>query len=232
MSKIRLMIADDYPIVREGLVAMLSTCEDIKIIGACEDVETATQMILTGNPDIILMEIKIGAIDGIDAAKQIIAQRPEIKIIFLTVFEDAKFMSLAVQAGADGYILKHVSSEKLIDYIKRVYLGEKIYEPCVFNTIIDDYVRLSQMNANDEVEEKTVQFTPREKEVFFYLTKGMTNKELSLVTNLSVDTIKTHLQNMFRKLDVKNRSQAISQGLKYINLAQFGFESQNLKNVQ
>lgn len=217
MSKIRLMIVDDHPMIREGLVVMLSSCEDIKIIGTCEDGDRANQIVRISNPDVILMDIKIGAINGIDVAKQIIAQCPRTKIIFLAVIEDTKFMRQALQAGADGYILKHVSSEKLIDYIKRVYLGEKIIDPTVINSIINDYIKLSQMNSPDENKEKTIQFTPREKEIFFYLTKGMTNKELSVVTHLSVDTIKTHLRNIFRKLEVKNRSQAINQGSKYID---------------
>jgi len=237
MSKIRLMIADGYQVVREGLVAMLRSCEDINIIctcdGSCGDVEIANQTVLKKNPDVILLEIKVGEIDGIDVARRLAAQRPEIKVIFLTVFEDSKFMSLAWQAGANGYILKHVSSEVLIDDIKRVYMGEKIFAPSVINIMVDDYVRLFQMTPpRDETEEKIIQFTPREREIFFYLTQGMTNKELSLATNLSVDTIKTHLQNIFRKLEVRNRSQAVNKGLKYKNLSQLGFGLKDLQNVQ
>ena len=218
MSKINLMIVDDHPMIREGLATMLCTCEDISIVGSCEDGEEANRLARTMNPDVILMDIQMGATNGIDVAKQIIGERPEIKVIFLTVFEDTEFMRMALQAGANGYILKHVSREKLIDSIRRVYLGEKIIDPTVINNIVNDYIKLSHLAGTPEdAKEQTIQFTPREKEIFFHLTKGMTNKEISVVTHLSVDTIKTHLRNIYRKLNVKNRSQAINQGTKYVN---------------
>lgn len=218
MSQISLMIVDDHPMIREGLATMLGACEDISIVGSCADGEEANRLARMINPDLILMDIKMGATNGIEAAKQIIKERPDIKIIFLTVFEDAEFMRQALQAGAAGYILKHVSREKLIDSIRRVHLGETIIDPAVFNTIVNDYIKLSQLaGIPGETKEQPVQFTPREKEILFHLTKGMTNKEISVVTHLSVDTIKTHLRNIFRKLNVKNRSQAINQGIKYCN---------------
>lgn len=219
MSRINLMIVDDHPMIREGLATMLCTCEDIHIVGSCEDGEEANRLACTANPDVILMDIQMGTTNGIDVAKQIIEKRPEIKVIFLTVFEDAEFMRLALQAGANGYILKHVSREKLIDSIRRVYMGEKIIDPTVINTIVNDYIKLSKIAGKEQdTKEQMIQFTPREKEIFFHLAKGMTNKEISVVTHLSVDTIKTHLRNIYRKLNVKNRSQAINQGTKYINL--------------
>lgn len=225
MSKISLMIVDDHAMIREGLATMLSSCEDIQIVGSCEDGEEANCLACTINPDVILMDIKMGATSGIEAAKKIKEKRPDIKIIFLTVFEDAEFMRQALQAGANGYILKHVSREKLIDSIRRVYRGEKIIDPKVINTIVNDYIKLSQMaGVSEESKEQTIQLTPREKEIFFHLTKGMTNKEISVATHLSVDTIKTHLRNIFRKLNVKNRSQAINQGAKYFNSFQFNYD--------
>lgn len=218
MSKINLMIVDDHPMIREGLATMLSTCEDINIVGSCGDGEEANRLACKINPDVILMDIKMGVTNGIDAAKKIKNENPKIKIIFLTVFEDTEFMRQALQAGADGYIIKHVSREKLIESIRQVYLGEKIIDPAVINSIVNDYIKLSQLaGMPDDNKAQTVQFTPREKEILFHLTKGMTNKEISVVTHLSVDTIKTHLRNIFRKLDVKNRSQAINQGIKYFN---------------
>jgi len=219
LANINLMIVDDHPMIREGLATMLCNCEDIRIVGSCEDGAEANRLACTENPDVILMDIQMGATNGIDVARQIIEQRPEIKVIFLTVFEDTEFMRLALQAGASGYILKHVSREKLIDSIRRVYTGEKIIDPSVMNTIVNDYVELSRIAGKPEESKKqAIQFTPREKEIFFHLAKGMTNKEISVVTHLSVDTIKTHLRNIYRKLNVKNRSQAINQGTKYVNL--------------
>ncbi|AGL02120.1 response regulator [Desulfoscipio gibsoniae] len=224
MSKINLMIVDGHTMIRKGLTAMLSTCEDIHIVGSCEDSEEANRMARRINPNVILMDMKMGDINGIDTAKQIIEDRPDIKIIFLTVFENMEFMRQALQAGADGYILRHVSREKLIDSIRRVSLGEKIIDPTVINTIVNDYIKLSQVAIIPESTQKqTIKFTSREKEVYSHLAKGLTNKEISTATNLSVNTIKTHLRNIFRKLHVKNRSQAINQGKKYFNSVHYNY---------
>jgi len=218
MSQIKLMIVDDHPMIREGLATMLGTCEDISIVGACQSGDEAHQQAPIIHPDIILMDIKMKGTNGIDAARQIFKTSPEIKIIFLTVFEDAEFMRQALQVGAVGYILKNVTKEKLIESIRRAHRGETIIDPTVFNTIVDDYIKLSHL-AEESGEDKAQQleFTPREKEILYHLTMGMTNKEISATTHLAVDTIKTHLRNIFRKMAVKNRSQAINHGIKYFN---------------
>ncbi len=218
MPQIKLMIVDDHPMIREGLTTMLGTCEDINIVGVYENGNEANQYAPLINPDIILMDIKMKGTDGIEAARQIIKICPEIKIIFLTVFEDAEFMRQALQVGAAGYILKHVTREKLIESIRRTHRGETIIDPTVFNTIVDDYIKLSHL-AEEPSEDRSqkLELTPREKEILYHLTMGMTNKEISATTHLAVDTIKTHLRNIFRKMAVKNRSQAINYGLKYFN---------------
>ncbi|KAF1085762.1 Response regulator protein VraR [Sporotomaculum syntrophicum] len=218
MSQIRIMIVDDHPMIREGLATMLATCDDINIVGACESGDEANIHAPQMQPDIILMDIKMKGTNGIDAAKQILKNLPQVKIIFLTVFEDAEFMRQALQVGAVGYILKNVTKEKLIESIRRAHRGETIIDPTVFNTIVNDYIKLS--NLAEETEEDAppkLDFTPREKEILYHLTMGMTNKEISATTHLAVDTIKTHLRNIFRKMSVKNRSQAINHGIKYFN---------------
>jgi DNA-binding NarL/FixJ family response regulator len=212
------MIVDDHTMIRNGLAVMLGTCENIHIVGSCENGEEANRLARQINPNVILMDMKIGTSQGIDAAKQIIEECPNTKIIFLTVSENALVMHQALRVGADGYILKHVSREKLIDIIHRVYLGEKIIDPTVVNSIVNDYIKLAKAAIKiEDTKKEPIQFTSREKEVFSHLTKGMTNKEISAATHLSVNTIKTHLRNIFRKLDVRNRSQAINRGTKYFN---------------
>lgn len=222
MSSINLMIVDDHPMIREGLVTMLSTNEDIIVVGNCGDAEEAGRMALTHRPDIILMDIKMEGTNGIEAAKQILNKQPDIRIIFLTVFEDTEFVRQGLQAGASGYILKHVSQEKLIDSIHRVHQGETVIDPGVFNRIVNDYVKYSKSNEQRQLEEASpiVELTPREREILHFLIKGMTNKEISAATHLAVDTIKTHLRNIFRKMGIKNRSQAITQGLKILKINQ------------
>jgi DNA-binding NarL/FixJ family response regulator len=211
------MIVADHQMIREGLVAMLNPCEDIRVVGAFEGDETINQVIRANDPDVVILENRMRVINSVTVAEEIIAQRPQKKVIVVNVFEDSNYMCQALQAGVDGYIPKYVSSEKLIDSIVRVYQGEKIICAALINDVVNEYVKLSQLKPIGGSSEKTIQFTSREKEILYYLAKGMTNKELSAVTHSSVDTVKTHLRNIFRKLDVKNRCQAVTQCSKYIS---------------
>jgi len=223
---IKLLIVDDHPMVREGLVAMLGNCMDIEIVGSCHSSEEAQHMAKALEPDVILMDIKMKGVNGIETARQILAYFPHIKVIFLTVFEDTESIRLALQSGAAGYLLKHITREKLTDTINRVYRGEIIIDQSVFHQIVSDYTRLSKRVSDDaEIKEAHLHketgkqnqermLTPREQEILYHLARGLTNKEISTATNLAVDTVKTHLRNIFRKLGVKNRTQAISQAVK------------------
>lgn len=214
---IKLLIVDDHPMVREGLAAMLSDCKEIVLLGSCSNSEEAIKAAIEKEPNIILMDIKMEGKNGIETTKEILLLKPQIKIIFLTVFEDTESIRQALQSGAAGYILKHVSREKLIETIKRVFDGETVIDQSIFHQIVDDYTRLSKKVAekrNTPQKENIEELTPREQEILQHLVKGLTNKEISTATNLAVDTVKTHLRNIFRKFGVKNRTQAITQAMK------------------
>jgi DNA-binding NarL/FixJ family response regulator len=220
--QIKILVVDDHALIREGLIYMLSTCEDITVVDDCGDAEEAHRISLLIKPDIILMDIKLDRVNGIEAAKQILNDLPDTKIMFLTIFEDTEFVKQALETGAAGYVLKHITKDKLIETIKRVYRGERIIDPAIFKQIVDDYIKLTNpCNFSKEKSETTVQnieLTPREQEILYLLVKGMTNKEISVTTHLAIDTVKTHLRNIFRKLGVKNRSQATTIGMQIFNL--------------
>ena len=223
MLRIGVMIISDLQMIREGLVAMLRPCQDIEVVNACEFGETIYQTTQAYDPDVILMDNRMRAANGANVVEQMLAQRPQTKIIIINVFKDANTMCRDLQAGVHGYIPKYVSSDKLIDSIKQVYQGEKVFCSYLVNKMICNCSNLSQINhmvEPVEPKEKTIRFTSREKEILLYLAKGMTNKELSVATHLSVDTVKTHLRNIFRKLDVKNRYHAVTHSSKHINLTQ------------
>jgi len=231
---IKILIVDDHPMVREGLSNMLENCDEISIAGSCGNSEEAIAKAHEFAPDVILMDIKMEGLNGIETAKQILAQKPEIKIIFLTIFEDTESIRLALQSGASGYILKHVSRQNLIDTIKRVHGGETIIDQSVFRQIVNDYTRLSKKLTEIkplDKDEKRVELTPREQEILRQLVKGLTNKEISSATNLAVDTVKTHLRNIYQKLQVKSRTQAISLAMKLSrNSAESLFVIENADN--
>jgi DNA-binding NarL/FixJ family response regulator len=212
------MVVDNHPMVREGLVAMLSPYQDIEMVGACADGREAVATARATNPDVILMDIKMGGLNGFETTRLILSQQPNTKVIFLTIFEDAEAIRQALQAGGSGYILKQVSQEKLAEAIRRVHQGEKVIDPDLLGRVVSDYARLAQSltlpRPQPEGEPAGEELTAREKEILKYLVQGLTNKEIAATTYLATDTIKTHLRNIYRKLGVKNRSQAISATLK------------------
>lgn len=213
MSVVKLFIVDDHPMIREGLTAMLSPYQDIRIVGSYSSAAEALDAISMNIPDVVLMDIKMGKMNGIEAAREMTAMVPGIKIIMLTIYEDAESVRLSLQAGAIGYMLKQASHEKLAESIRQAFSGETVIDPSLLSQLVTDYARLAQ---NFSVQPKNIvandnkELTPREDEVLQHLAKGLTNKEISANTHLAVDTVKTHLRSIYRKLGVMNRSQAIS----------------------
>lgn len=209
------MIVDDHPMVREGLVAMLSHYEDIEVVATCADGNEALEKVAETDPDVVLMDIKMGGLNGFETTRMLLERKPEAKVVFLTIFEDAESIRQALQAGGSGYILKQVTQDKLAEAIRRAYQGEKVIDPELFGRVVSDYARLAQGSASSsEKAAAVVDLTVREKEILKYLVQGLTNKEIAAATHLATDTIKTHLRNIYRKLGVKNRSQAISAALR------------------
>lgn len=144
MSVIKIFIVDDHPMIREGLATMLSPYQDIHIAGSYSSATEVLEAINTNVPDVILMDIKMGKMNGIEATRQIMAMVPGIKIIMLTIYDDAESVSLSLQAGASGYMLKEATPAKLAESIRRAYNGETVIDPSLLNQLVTDYTRLAQ----------------------------------------------------------------------------------------
>lgn len=214
MSNIKLLIVDDHPMIREGLVAMLGPNQDIDIIGCCSDGEEALEFVTRNVPDVVLMDIKMKKMNGIEATREITTVVPGIKVIMLTILEDAESVRLSLQAGATGYMLKQATQEKLIESIYQAYRGETVIDPALIDQLVNDYARMAQGSLNLSrtlTKNSNKNLTPREDEILKYLSQGLSNKEISAKTHLAVDTVKTHLRSIYRKMGVKSRSQAISE---------------------
>ncbi|MFZ5651920.1 MAG: response regulator transcription factor [Bacillota bacterium] len=214
MNAINLLIVDDHPMIREGLVVMIAPYPDIKIVGICSNGREAIEAVERGVPDVILMDIKMGNVNGFEATREIVSSHPRVKVIMLTVYEDAESIRLALQAGASGYILKQVSRERLVESIRLAYKGETVIDPEMLNHLVASYTRLVQdyvIRNHSSAADESGDLTPREREVAKFLTNGLTNREISVQTHLSQDTVKTHLRNIYRKIGVKNRFQAITE---------------------
>ncbi|MCL6447300.1 MAG: response regulator transcription factor [Armatimonadetes bacterium] len=199
MSIIKLLVIDEHLVIREGLAVMLASYPDLQLIGTCGSTLEAFEFLTHTVPDVILMDIKIGGKNGLEATREIKARFPDIKILILTIYEDMDSVRLSLQAGATGYILIDVSQEELVESIRRIYQGEVVIDSAVFTQF------------KKRVGSKSGELTMRESEVLKYLAQGLTNKEISIKTHLATATIKTNRRNIYRKLGVKkNRSQVIN----------------------
>lgn len=214
MSTINLLIVDDFPMIREGLVAMITPYPDITIVGTCTDGREAIEAVERGAPDVILMDIRMKNVNGLEATREIVSRCPGVKVIILTIYEDVESFRLALKAGASGYILKQTSREKLVDSIRLAYGGETVIDPTMLNQLVTSYTRLIQdydTRNRFSAAGESRDLTSREREVANFLALGLTNKEICARMHLSIDTVKTHLRNIYRKIGVNNRSQAITE---------------------
>ncbi|MGM0922131.1 MAG: response regulator [Bacillota bacterium] len=200
---IRLLIADDHKVVRRGLHFFLSTQKDIEIVGEAEDGEEAVKMVRTLLPDVILMDLSMPIMNGVDATKEIRTFNEQIKIIILTSYADQDHVIPAIQAGASGYQLKDVEPDELVHTIREVLKGESKLHPKVTSHVMS---HLMQSNQKDE--KLLTPLTNRENDVLKEIAKGKSNKEIAASLYITEKTVKTHVSNILSKLSLSDRTQA------------------------
>jgi DNA-binding NarL/FixJ family response regulator len=202
MKPARLFIVDDHVIVRKGILMFLNTEPSIEIVGEAEDGQHAIQRACSLKPDVILMDLVMPQGSGIEAIAQLKQCLPEVKIIVLTTFNDDERVNAAIEAGADGYLLKDADGEALLRAIRAVLKGEMPLHPSVAAHFVKNLTKTHSANGND------YNLTEREKETLQLLTKGMTNKAIAKTLKLSEGTIKIHVSNILSKLNVTSRTEA------------------------
>lgn len=207
MGSIKVLIADDHVLVREGLRKLLELDENIEVMTEVGDGQGAINIARKAKPDVILMDVNMPGTDGIVATKVIKREYPSIKIIALTIYEDEEVVEM-VRAGVSAYVLKDVAGSELVDTIHRVMQGEIVIHPRVANRLV------RELNRSDS-KKNEVRLTKREKDVLDLLVKGNTNKEMADSMFISEKTVKNHLTSIFRKLGVKDRTQAAVYALKH-----------------
>ncbi len=205
MRTIKVLIVDDQVLICDGIAKLLEGEKEIEVVGKAyggqEAIEKAEQL----NPDIILMDIRMPDIDGISATKAIKTKNPSIQVIAISVYEEDSLIMEMFRAGAVGYILKDISLENLVNAIKNVYRGTTMINPRISRKLLN---LLSQNQNLGEV------LTPRELEILREVAKGKSNKEIGETLYISESTVKTHISNIFQKLGIKNRSEAILYAIK------------------
>jgi DNA-binding NarL/FixJ family response regulator len=200
---IRILIADDHHVVRRGLTFFLKTQKDIEIIGEAGNGSEAVELARTLKPDLILMDLVMPEMDGIQATKMIKTEMPEIKIMMLTSFSDQDHVIPALEAGASGYQLKDIEPDELINCIRKIMSGENQLHPKATSHLL---ANLSNKESN--VRNLLEQLTKRELDVLKEIAKGKSNKEIASTLFITEKTVKTHVSNLLAKLELADRTQA------------------------
>ena len=205
------MLAEDHAVVREGTRKLLESQPDFEVVGEAGDGEEAVELTKQLHPEVVIMDITMPKLSGIEATKQIKALYPSTAVLVLTGYDYDEYVFALIEAGAAGYLLKEATGDELIDAIRLVKAGEPAVHPRIMRKILDHLRTPVQEPAEIATAES---LTEREMEVLRWAVKGMSNKEIADALCLSVRTIQAHLQNIFNKLGVGSRSEAIVYALK------------------
>jgi DNA-binding NarL/FixJ family response regulator len=211
---IKTIIAEDQELIRKSLKIVLESISDISIIGMAANGKEAVDLCEKENPEIVLMDIQMPEMDGVKATEEIKKRMPHIKVIILTTFQDINYVMNALNAGAEGYILKAVDPHFLVSGIQMVYYGgslipqelaKEVFQS--FNSIEDKSIREQSLGVN------TYELNQQELKILNYLAQGLSNKAISERMFLSLGTVKNYISHIYSKLDVKNRSSAIMKAI-------------------
>lgn len=205
---IRVMLVDDHEMVRIGVSAYLSIQEDIEVVGEAENGLIGYEKALDLRPDVILMDLVMDVMDGIESTKAILKDWPEAKIIIVTSFIDDEKVYPAIEAGAAGYLLKTSSAQEIAEAIRATFRGERVLEPEVTTKMME---RLAQKNRPVLHED----LTNREREIILLIAKGRSNQEIADELFITLKTVKTHVSNILAKLEVEDRTQAAIYAFKH-----------------
>jgi len=205
MDKLRVFVADDHAVLRDGLKALVNAQPDMEIVGEADNGRTAHEQAKELIPDILLMDISMPGLNGVQATELIKADCPEIKILALTAYKDRSYLNQLLKIGASGYVLKLSAADELIDAIRAVAAGGIYLDPQMADRITEEYVRSQFLKG--EVRQR--ELTAREEEVLRLIAQGYSNKEISNELKIAVKTVESHKANIMQKLELKNRTEIV-----------------------
>jgi two-component system response regulator NreC len=202
---IRLLVADDHTLFRKGICALLESEADLTIVGEAENGRDATRLAGALKPDVVLMDIAMPLLNGLEATRQIKREHPEIRVLVLTMYDHEEYFRQMLEVGASGYIIKRAAAAELVSAIHAVYNDEAVLSPAITRLLLEDY--LAHEKGHDENDPNAL--SSREREVLQLIAEGMTSREIAEMLNLSIKTVQSHRTSLMQKLDLHDRGDLI-----------------------
>ena len=206
MARIRILLADDHTLFRQGVKTLLATETDMEVIGEAADGIGAVEKAAELKPDVILMDIGMPGPSSFETTRQILKNRPETKVLFLTMYDDEDYLVESMEVGASGYVLKDCPAAQLVAAVRDVWRGGSYLSPRMLSQLVDDF--RTRVKSTERMP-RFATLTPREKEILKMLAEGNTVKEVASQLDLSVKTVEAHKFNLMRKLDIHNKAQLV-----------------------
>jgi two-component system, NarL family, response regulator LiaR len=206
MDKIKIVIADDHAVVREGTRTLLEREPDMEVVGEAGDGEEALRLLEKLKPDVAILDISMPKLSGIEVTRQIKTRQPSLAILILTAYDNDEYVFALLEAGAAGYLLKDVPSREVVDAVRAVFSGESVLHPAIARKVIKRAITGSTKTAEVKSE---IELSDREKEVLKLAAKGLNNKEIADSLCISIRTVQGHINSIFHKLGVGSRTEAI-----------------------
>lgn len=205
MNKIRILLADDHTILRNGIRSLLEDEPDMEVIGEAEDGHNAVKLACQLEPDVVVMDIAMPILNGLEATQQIKNACPQIKVLILTMHDNEEYIRQVLSTGAMGYILKDAAARELMGAIRAVYRGEAVLSPAITRLVIEDYLRW----GNVQIDNSSNGLSQREREVLQLIAEGYTNKQIAEILCISIKTVQAHRTSLMQKLDLHDRGDLI-----------------------
>jgi len=206
MARIRILLADDHTLFRQGVKTLLATESDMEVVGEAADGGSAAEKAAELKPDVVLLDIGMPGPSSFETARQIRRNRPETRILFLTMYDDEDYLVEGMEVGASGYVLKDSPATQLVAAVRDVFRGGSYLSPRMLSQLVDDF--RTRVKGAERLP-RFATLTPREKEVLKMLAEGNSVKEVACQLNLSVKTVEAHKFNLMRKLDIHNKAQLV-----------------------
>ena len=209
-EKIRVLLADDHALVRQGISQFLESAEDMSVVAEADNGQDVLGLVERTAPDVVLLDIQMPGMNGVEAARQVKSRFPQVRVLVLTAYDDDPYIFAAVQAGADGYLLKRIELEDLLRAVRAVYRGDAVLSPEVTARVM----RQMQTGRPNVAMEQVEALTARELEILRLAARGKSNKEIGRQVGISDRTVQGHLANIYGKLGATSRTEAVTEALK------------------